>query len=713
LYNACPFNAFNCLCAETQKTRVEYTDLSKTTISEDLKRVNTAKYTVDPDKKNIEVVTLSEQNYKRDGDLSSYGLYIYIYNPKGDLIMPNLNKIELASNVDSKNPWGVDGTKYNLTYINRTSDNTIYKFKVNVDEAFIKALNSQERIYNIVGIELYHKNGGLKDYPIGGSYKFTGYQRLYADDTETIKCVASTFQFVELDLRYTTYRNTSKLGLPWKNQLTSVYFAIPNYLIEHYGVVYGIEVDYEKYYTKPIVVIDTKNNEELYEKLSAYEGKILEWNDERDTYYNENIGVDLYCKCDVDSDSIVGGLWYTDIYSHFSYNLYANERVNYTLKYFANKTGYKGYNGDSVVKLDCLPMIIPYEGVITDETYISQDIVSKEIEKFRTEEFADEFLSLNGESFSKYQDTAVGDYYNKLAFEEFWLNSEGVVSKYFYDRYNTINSSKVHTRVTLAIPLINMEAFEGNWWQKFQQFGFKEPEDNLSVLDIKPVEKVLYSDISNLSAERISTLYCVEESEVDGDNGFYKYVEENSKNDCTTYLFRIGQDLYRTEKLYSGADYSTPVGFYVQEHVYMGFDVVDLLFVDEDKLQDVINKDSFRTLGGQYSDNLNPDVEDDINKVPVVNTPTDIVGGLESPPNTNTEPNDFFDFGFLDFSDKYNEFMATLKKFIMVIMGVFVFILILPFLIDGLKLVSKSTASSIRTLTGSNENRKTKFKRKK
>ena len=71
------------LCAETQKTEVEYIDLSKTTISQDLKNSDITKYTKDLDKKNIEVITLSEQNYKRGGDLSSYAFFmrfIYAHN---------------------------------------------------------------------------------------------------------------------------------------------------------------------------------------------------------------------------------------------------------------------------------------------------------------------------------------------------------------------------------------------------------------------------------------------------------------------------------------------------------------------------------------------------------------------------------------------------------------------------------------------------------
>ena len=657
------------LCAETQKTRVEYIDLSKTSVEDDFKGVDLSEYVRDTSADRIEVISLVEQGYAANRDFSNYALYLYVYNPTVKKINLSGNSIELAESIDYKNIFGVSGVKYGMTLIDSTEDNLIVKFKINVFAGFPNTLTKTKRAYNIVGIEINHNGlNNLTDFSVGGSYTYTGYERYYTDDVSTLKCDVETFEVIGLDVKYSTFRNTSGLGLEWQNQLTSIYFGIPNRVLKEYNnELYGIDIQYEKYYTKPIIVT---NDRSFYDTMKPYEGKILSFDTEKGIYCSDVVpkGASSY---DEEYAQAMGGvgIWkYTYTYS-FNEEFKKGNSVNVDNCYLDNR----------------IPLLIYHDGDIDEKTFIPQETVLSAYEYCYTQAYADKFLALNEdmrkENFSDYNNSHYGLYYNSILFEDYFFDTEtGEKINAFVDDSGVITGALFEKRITFDGEPYNMISYKDSttWWERFLNFGFFGPKQDISFLDIPPIQKLDRLDIVGMENSEIATSYYVDEAE----SGKLKAdVLDNYLKNQTTYIFRIDQDLYKSESVKSNGK---KIGFYAQQPVYMGLDVINLVFKNENG---------------------------SVIAVPVVSDPKNVIGGL-TPDVPTQNPNDL-EYVKDNIQDDWAEFMATLKKFIMVIMGVFVFILILPFLLDGLKLVSKSTASSIRTLTGSNENRKTKFKRKK
>ena len=110
---------------------------------------------------------------------SNYGLYIYVYNPQGLNISTNTkqNKIQMATQYSNGVPSRYD--KFELKYCGKVEETNykglFYKFKVVNSDTFLDKVNSNERRYDVSGIELLeygkqnakeyedhcHRNAGL------------------------------------------------------------------------------------------------------------------------------------------------------------------------------------------------------------------------------------------------------------------------------------------------------------------------------------------------------------------------------------------------------------------------------------------------------------------------------------------------------------------------------------------------------------------------
>ena len=114
--------------------------------------------------KEIRVINFVEYCYSYKANMrDNYGLYVYIYNPKGLNISETSksNKIQMAVRYD-ENGSPADYVKFNLEYCSKSEEsnykNLFYKFKVTdkkIDgKTFAQRVNSNERRYDISGIEL-------------------------------------------------------------------------------------------------------------------------------------------------------------------------------------------------------------------------------------------------------------------------------------------------------------------------------------------------------------------------------------------------------------------------------------------------------------------------------------------------------------------------------------------------------------------------------
>lgn len=154
-----------------------------------------------------------------------YGLYVYIYNPRGLNLSTDSksNKIQMAISYDSEGKPN-DYAKFDLEFCSRSKDsnykNLFCKFKVVdkkvKDTTFAERVNSNERRYDISGIELMtYGSSGATEYYVGGTNTFTtGYAKGYGPDATAESTLTSKVKYletVELEVKHTFYRTTTSV----------------------------------------------------------------------------------------------------------------------------------------------------------------------------------------------------------------------------------------------------------------------------------------------------------------------------------------------------------------------------------------------------------------------------------------------------------------------------------------------------------------------
>ena len=231
----------------------------------------------------IQVISFVEYCYSYKANMrGNYGLYIYIYNPKGlNLsIKETQNKIQMAVSYDADgNPTNYE--KFNLKYCSKSTgdyNNLFYKFKVIDREingtTFSDRVNSNARRYDVSGVELTtYGASSATDYGVCGTYIFTGFAEGYGPDENaksTLSCDVKYLETIELSVKHTFYRSeTSALGAGHQNQLDTVYFSVPKRFFDRYGTLQRIKAEWYEYKTKEILVT---SNSDFYNAASPYIG---------------------------------------------------------------------------------------------------------------------------------------------------------------------------------------------------------------------------------------------------------------------------------------------------------------------------------------------------------------------------------------------------------------------------------------------------------
>lgn len=213
---------------------------------------------------------------------NKYGLYVYVYDPAQTVFSTKDNAVNIATH------YKADGepdeyANMSLTFLDKTEgedSDLFYKFKV-TDAAellpVLKAYNAAhgERRYDIAGLQLRTLGSGVAhDYTVGGTWHYTGYAKGYgADETaeSTLSCSQSDMETVELEVHDTFYRPKGDDGedIYTQDQLSSVYFAVPNEIKNRYERLYAVKVEWYKALTDKILVTD---NKAMYDDLVRYLG---------------------------------------------------------------------------------------------------------------------------------------------------------------------------------------------------------------------------------------------------------------------------------------------------------------------------------------------------------------------------------------------------------------------------------------------------------
>ena len=167
--------------------------------------------------KRAQIICFAEYCYSFRANMrGNYGLYVYVYNPQGLNLseQSKRNKIQMAVKYDTDgNPS--DYEKFDLQFLSKSETpdymNLFYKFKI-TDKAidgktFADRVNSNARRYDVSGMELLSAGAeNATDYPVNGTYTFTGYSAGYGpepDAESTLSCEVGYLETVTLDVKHT------------------------------------------------------------------------------------------------------------------------------------------------------------------------------------------------------------------------------------------------------------------------------------------------------------------------------------------------------------------------------------------------------------------------------------------------------------------------------------------------------------------------------
>ena len=210
---------------------------------------------------------------------ADYGLYVYVYNPQDVAFdMSNgRNKIQLT--YGAKQSY----SKYVLEFINYSTDagyeGRFWKFKVRLSDgqrtSILKEVDEANRVYKISGIELSVKNK-VTEYPCGQIYTYKGFALGYGSElatSDTLSCNVDGFEKqLSLDVRSTYYRPKGSNGSANKQDtLHSVYFSVPNAIIDEYGEMTAVHATWLNAYTAPIFVSGNKDYYNEFMKVVGQE----------------------------------------------------------------------------------------------------------------------------------------------------------------------------------------------------------------------------------------------------------------------------------------------------------------------------------------------------------------------------------------------------------------------------------------------------------
>ena len=488
--------------------------------------------------KDTQVLSLVEYCYSFYRNMQdNYGLYLYLYNPKGLNFDVNhaLNTVQLTYGASTSTSYH----KYPLKFLNCSTDanyeRLFYKFKVVLTgeqkQEMLETLNSSERVYRISGVELVQiGKTNATEFSVGTTYHYSGYAAGYgsnADAGNTLVCNSEQAEVLTLNVHPTIYRPSGTNG---KNNYTqdslhSVYFAVPNEIIQRYGAMTAVHATWKNAVLAPSLVT---GNESAYDAILPFVGKDM-------SKHNEDLN---YMYLGAHRMTTATGMGSITNHSYgYAFNRLAFWPGNWTID---------EYYGEDVKTLYALY----YAGGGTDSadnyTVSSEDILSK-LKASKTQ----------------YGTPLVNDKYSACMFESY--DSEFTDVNIEADETFSLTSEKISK----------------SWWDKL--WNLKGDVSTTTFDGIEAIHAVTEEDFAGTEEEICKRLYI---SEADYDD--FKAYYDGNKALCTTYLFRyqtsdyISQEatLLKEGKLLWQETWEEvdTNAFFFQQTVNLDFDIIDVTF---------------------------------------------------------------------------------------------------------------------------------------
>lgn len=576
-------------------------------------------------------------NYEKN-----YALYLYLYNPQQlnfqTYLDSNVVRMGVSYATKDDNIVISEYEDFNIVCVSRTTGdyaNLFYKFKVlDPNKKILSMAQAYEkengcRRYDIAGVYLKtDKSDVTLDKNIGRTYKCSGYMATYGKDASnpsTFVCNVEKLETLDLKVYQTSYlTGVSSAGAYHHNNVSSVYFAIPQRVLDKYGSLWEIYAQWYECKTAPILV--TSNVDFYYKALN---------NNHYETVDNSEGGTSLLYDKSVDyllwygrhSDSVAGSS--NILHYDWAYNLrpFSMTSGDMFIQRFANSYS------------NVLPFVF-YSPSYTESgafNVINKQTVAGDVKSSQIRDYIQNYKSSN------YVD---------------WHTSRNLASELFV---NTVDSAradkgikvglnKVRTNLGDTFDLKSWNSEYGSWWDKLTQYGWSYPKNE--VLDeqhtnVKPFEEVINTTLNSVT---LSSDLLINENDVDS---FKTFCNSSYANDEVPYLFRFAVSDYYSRPLGYGDSqnkvYKTEKEsdtYLAQETVFFDFNIITMTFK---------GKEDYYTLA-------------------VMHTPVDVIAGVEPPPVELT-PGEHLVNNFLTAMQKIwdwfknSDFLKALKILGMIIVG--------------------------------------------
>ena len=508
-------------------------DLTNATI--DGKDFSLTDYNFD-EKKETKVISFVEYCYSfYENKQDKYGLYVYVYNPTGlqfDTESP-LNMIEFTCG----NASNISYTKYPLIFLNcslkENYEGLFYKFKVSLSEeekqSILQTVNSSDRVYRVSGIELLTQgNVNATEYSVATTYHYSGYASGYGSNANagnTLQCSSEETEVLSLDVHGAQYRPKGTNG---KNEYTqdslhSVYFAVPNEILNRYGTMTAVHAKWLDAVLKPALVT---GNQEAYDVIKPLLGSRIK---DLSTFSYMYLGAYAYQK-----NGEAGSLYLS---------------------------GYSYYNPEPLMKND--DVLNYYFGRDIDTLYSLYYSGSEANSADNYTLSSEKILADLKASKGKYGGSLVNGKYSRCTFES------------VADKWTDVNL-KADESFSLTDEIIDK-----SWWDKF--WGLQGSVTTNTFDGIKAIYAVKDSDMSG-NAEQVSKRLFINEADYSEFLSFYN--ANKGKNTVYLFRYQVSDYvaqeatlLKENTSIFGDSFKSVDTNaYFFQQTVNLDFDIIDVTF---------------------------------------------------------------------------------------------------------------------------------------
>ena len=470
----------------------------------------------------------------------NFGLYVYVYNPKG----LKFNRTSMLNNIQFSVGSSANSnyTKYKLTYLNCSTETNyeglFYKFRVELTETqkqtILETVNSSERVYRVSGIELVTSGDiNATEYTVATTYKYSGYAAGYGSNESaksTLVCNTEETEVLSLDVHATQYRpdGTNGANEYTQDSLHSVYFAVPNEIINRYGAMSAVHATWLDAVLRPALVT---GNQTAYEAIKPLLGKSIK---DLSTFSYMYLGAYSYQRNGESGSLYLGG-----------YTYYNPEPI------MRNDEVLNHYFGTDIETL--YSMYYAGSGTDSADNYTLS---------------SEEILADLKASASKYGGILINGKYSQYMFES--------VAEEWTD---------VNIKADETFSLTD-EIIDKSWWDKF--WGLKGDITTNTFDGISGIYAVQNSDMSGSAAEVAQRLFISEADYAEFSNFYNANKDEN-----TVYLFRYQVSDYIAQEATLLKENTSIFGnsfkkvdtnaYFFQQTVNLDFDIIDVTFSNGEK----------------------------------------------------------------------------------------------------------------------------------